>query len=196
MGKKRKTRSDKKRDVKPTVPIELKDNIYRASRLCNMPVKNFAEELCRKGNGSNEVTSQLSPYFVRDVRLSNTVYFGREENEKPPRPRVLSERLSIRFVRQDYQNIELLAYTMSVTPSFAAALLLDKSIRNPAIINELLSDRMDVQSLSENDKLELKKLMKFIRKNNPYEEYHSWGEYLKIIAFEVGDFVVNGWRKE
>ncbi|MDA6082696.1 hypothetical protein OSJ97_24410, partial [Escherichia coli] len=63
VAKDRKTRSDKKRDVKPTISIDLKNCIYRLSYITNTPVKDVIETICEKGLQSRKVMEYLSEYF-------------------------------------------------------------------------------------------------------------------------------------
>ena len=70
--KKRKVRSDKKRDVKPTISSNLKHCIYRLSYITSTPVKDVAETLCEKGLRSRKVMDYLSTYFRRDLKFANT----------------------------------------------------------------------------------------------------------------------------
>ncbi|AIE58946.1 hypothetical protein [Bacillus methanolicus] len=74
--KERRTRSDKKRDVKPTITIQLKECIYRISYITNTPVKDVAETICEAGLVSRKVMDYLSQHFRRPVRLKNTLYMG------------------------------------------------------------------------------------------------------------------------
>ncbi|MDV2888137.1 hypothetical protein RYX45_23525, partial [Alkalihalophilus pseudofirmus] len=72
----RKTRSDKKRDVKPTVSSNLRDCIYRLSYITQTPVKDVVEILCEKGLKSRKVVEYLSQYFRRDFQFINTLFIG------------------------------------------------------------------------------------------------------------------------
>ncbi|MCM3176307.1 hypothetical protein [Cytobacillus horneckiae] len=44
--KKRKTRSDKKKDIKPTINIKLHECINRLSYITNTPVKDVGVHIC------------------------------------------------------------------------------------------------------------------------------------------------------
>ncbi|MCM3068585.1 hypothetical protein M3568_19950 [Priestia flexa] len=74
--KKRKIRSDKKRDVKPSLPIDLKECVYRLSYITNTPVKNVIESICISGLASSKVMDYLSNYFRRGFSFGSTVYMG------------------------------------------------------------------------------------------------------------------------
>ena len=78
----RKVRSDKKVDVKPTLNIELKDAVYRLSYVTRQPVKNVGEELCVLAFHTNEIIIRLVPYFQRDIKIGKTLYMGRADNKQ------------------------------------------------------------------------------------------------------------------
>ncbi|MGN7183209.1 hypothetical protein ACTHRJ_20485, partial [Cytobacillus kochii] len=96
--KKRQTRSDKKKDIKPTISIDLKNCIYQLSYVTNQPVKDIVEILCEKGLQSRKVMEYLSQYFRRDYQFFNTTFFGQLERESLQRkyqsPK--NERVSVR----------------------------------------------------------------------------------------------------
>jgi hypothetical protein len=182
----RRTRSDKKRDVKPTISIHLKECIYRLSYITNTPVKDVGETICEAGLFSRKVLDHLSQHFRRPVRLKNTLFMGdlerpsfqKKDKEGP------CERVTIRFRQSTYENISALAYALDVTPSKATALLLDVSIRNSDFINEYVRDYLK-QHLDDGRMKELKKVMKFINIHNPYEEEISWSTLLSYLFDEM-----------
>ena len=184
--KNRKTRSDKKRDVKPTISSNLKDCIYRLSYITNTPVKDVAEILCVKGLQSRKVIEYLSEYFRREYKFLNTIYMGdpgRESLQGKYQSRK-NERITIRFTQATYENIFSLANALDVTPSKATALLLDASIRNTNLLNayvkRYLHDHIDDIRMKE-----LKQVLKYINKNNPYNEEISWFTLLSMMIEEI-----------
>lgn len=189
----RKVRSDKKRDVKPVIPVLLKKNIYRLSDICDVPVKDIAVILCEEGIQSKEVMGFLKPHFRRDVRLGRTIFFGSLENPSLQRrtDKSLHERITIKFTTEDFEDVAKLAHALDVTPSRATALLLSASVHDPEIIHTLLRKHSKRNQLSEEHQAELKKVMKFINAGNPYKSSIAWSD---MLAY-VGDFVINGWRK-
>jgi len=189
----RKVRSDKKRDVKPVIPVHLKKNIYRLSDICDLPVKDIAVILCAEGIQSKEVMGLLKPNFRRGVRLGNTIYFGSLDNPSLQRKKDKSfhERITAKFTTDDFENIGLLAFALDVTPSRAVAILLSASIRDPDFIHTLMRNYSKRKRLTEEHQTELKKVMKYINSENPYKTVIAWADMLMY----VGDFVVNGWRR-
>lgn len=203
---KRKKRSDKKHEVKPTISIQLKEAISRLSYISSTPVKNVAEEICIKGIITPKVLEHLALNFRRDLKLGTTFYMGDLNRISMQKKTVSSqnERIGIRFKQHDYENLTALAYALDVTPSRATALLLEASIKNSDFINDFFQKYLTTQ-LDGNRMKELKKIMRFINANNPYEEEISWGVMLSVICDEmkvgtksvpeaINDFI-NYWRK-
>ncbi|MGM9988817.1 MAG: hypothetical protein ACI35O_16545 [Bacillaceae bacterium] len=169
--KKRKVRSDKKRDVKPTVSISLKECIDRLSYITNRPIKDISEEICETGLYSRRVIELLAQNFRRNYTFKNTVFIGDLNLESVQKERIkgIKERITMRFTQNTYERINSLSYSLDVTPSKATALLLDATIRNSNFISEFL-DKYVAQELDVNRQRELKAILKFINKNNPYDK--------------------------
>ncbi|MCM3324769.1 hypothetical protein [Cytobacillus kochii] len=190
--KKRKTRSDKKREIKPTISIDLKNCLYRLSYITNQPVKDIVEILCEKGLQSRKVMEYLSQYFRRDYQFFNTTFFGQLERESLQRkyqsPK--NERVSVRFTQLTYEDIRKLSDALDVTPSKATALLLDASVRNANLLNAMVKLFLHEQ-LDQSRMDELKRVMKYVNRNNPYNEEISWFNLLSFIFDEVKDTTTN-----
>lgn len=127
----RKTRSDKKVDVKPTMTLELKNNLYTFSRLCNEPVKDVAEKLVMDAATSKVVIDDICRWFRRDYRYGNTVVVG---NANRPKLKMIyndvTSKVTIRFKREDYDLICNLAHALDLTPTSTAGLLIRVSLKN------------------------------------------------------------------
>ncbi|MCQ6267853.1 hypothetical protein M1K46_19685 [Fictibacillus sp. WQ 8-8] len=184
--KTRKIRSDKKRDIKPTISSHLKDCVYRLSYITNTPVKDVAETICEKGLQSRNVLDYLSQFFRRDLQFLNTVYmgdWGRESLQKKVQSGK-NERITIRFTPATYENIYSLSRALDVTPSKATALLLDAGIRNTHLLNAFVKCYLH-QHIDESRMKELKQVLKYINKNNPYNEEISWFTLLAMIFEDI-----------
>jgi len=190
--KKRKVRSDKKRDVKPTISIELKDCIYRLSYITKIPVKDIVETLCTKGLQSRKVIDHLSHYFRRDYEFKSTLYMGEYEREslQGKFQSGKNERITTRFPQDTYQNISTLAFALDVTPSKATALLLDASVKNTSLVDGIIKLHLSEQ-LDKNRMSELKQVLKYVNANNPYNEELSWMNLISLIMHEVKDNTLN-----
>lgn len=171
MERMRKVRSDKKRDVKPTVPLALKESVDRLCYITNRPIKDIAEEICICGLNSRKVIELLSSNFRRNYTFRNTVMMGDLDRVSLQKERIkgIKERITIRFTQDVYEKINSLSYSLDVTPSRATALLLDGTFRNGEFISQFLEKHI-VQELDVNRQRELKAILKFINKNNPYDK--------------------------
>ncbi|WP_391123517.1 hypothetical protein [Psychrobacillus sp. L3] len=188
----RKVRSDKKRKVSPTIDIHLRESIYRLAYVSNTPVKDIGEAICRSGLLSKQVIEYLSMNFRRPIRLMNTFYMGdlsRSSVQKRSSPDS-TDRITIRFEQQTYNNLAALAYALDVTPSRACALLLGAGIHTTDFLNDFFKDYLHIH-LTDKRMKELEKVMKFLEANNPYKEEISWAVLLSTIYDEMRDGVSN-----
>ena len=189
---KRKVRSDKKRDVKPTISIELKNCIYRLAYVTNTPVKNVVSIICEKGIKSRKVIEYLSQYFRREYKYMNTIYIGdlaRESLQRKSQPGK-NERITTRFTQSLYEDIKVLSDALDVTPTKATAILLDASVRNTNLLNSFVKKFLH-DHIDNNRMKELKLVLKYINKNNPYDEEISWFTLLSMIFEELKDGTIN-----
>lgn len=181
---KRKERSDKKREVRPTISIKLKEEVERLSRILNLPIKDLGAILCNEGLNNKEVVELLSLYFVDEVYLlmEGTLFIGsidhhiltHFEDEE-------TDRISIRFTQNKYTDIELLASHLGVTPSRATAVLIDSALRHVDVIESLIYTHNRRMITDDDTTKELKKFMKFVNDGNPYRE-SSRGSIFKGVT--------------
>lgn len=183
----RKVRSDKKRDVKPFISIELKNCIYRLSYITNTPVQHVIENLCGRAILSRKVIEHLSVQFRRPVRLNNTIYLGDLERPTlPKREPGITERVSTRFTQVTFENIHTLAYALDVSVSRATAVLLKTIILHTDFIDIYVRHYLSLQ-LDDRRMAELKKVLRFINDNNAAEERYSWFVFLSNFIDEIKD---------
>lgn len=190
--KKRKKRSDAKRDVKPTISVDLKDCIYRLAYITNTPVKDVAEIICIKGLQSRSVIEHLSQHFRREFQFMSTLYLGdlsRESLQKKSQTGK-NERITIRFNQgtkdSPYETINRLSDALDVTTAKATALLLEASVRNTNILNAFVKTYLH-GNIDKMRMKELKQVLQYVNKNNPYNEDISWFTLLSMIFEEVKD---------
>ncbi|WP_216667927.1 hypothetical protein [Sporosarcina jiandibaonis] len=200
-------RNDKKRDIKPTVTRELKDCIYRLSFITDTPVKDVIEEILIAGSQRRKVVSYLSQYFLRDVRIANTLYMG-DLNRIPIKKRASTgrnERVSTRVTESMHDSLSALAYAMGCSVSKACALLVDATVRDTDFVNEFAKGYIE-KNVDEERMRELKKVLKYINAGNPFDERISWAALLSHLLEEVqvhaekvqdtvSEFVINHWKK-
>jgi predicted DNA-binding antitoxin AbrB/MazE fold protein len=183
--KKRQQRSDKKRDVKPTIPTKLRECIYRLSYITDTPVKDIAEALCESGLHSKKVIELLSAKFRRDYRKENTFYLGDLSRPSLQKSIIAGDkvRITIRFNQTTYEQINSLAYALDVTVSKATFLLLDASVRNTNFLNRYVKESLRTH-LDESRMRELRQILKFINESNPYEEKITWMGFISYLYQE------------
>lgn len=184
--RRRKIRSDKKVDCKPTITIDLKECIYRLSYITNTPVKDISEAICLSGIQSKPIIDYLSRYFKRDYRFKNTIYIGRLENDTLNKRKygIQTDRISIRFRQEDYEEINRLAYSLAVTPSKATALLLEYTIYKTDFLNRFVKNYLKSE-LDDNRLKQLNEVLKFINDNNPYDERISFMAFYSYLFDEL-----------
>lgn len=184
--KKRRPRSDKKRDIKPTIPVPLKECIERLSYITNTPVKDVSVAICESGLKSKKVIEFLSEGFRRDYRFNQIFFLGDLSKHSLQKEKIagLKERITLRFTSSTYEKINALAYALDVTPSKATALLLDASIRNTNYVNDFVKHHLENQ-LDPGRMKELKEVLKFVNKNNPYNEEVSLAALISHLVDEL-----------
>lgn len=101
------------------------------------PVKDILEAICIYGMKSRDVITILSKHFRRSIKFKNTMFIGHLDNPTMHRfePGVRTSRIGTRLKQRDYETLVTLASALDVTPSRAAALLLDASIRHSDFVN-------------------------------------------------------------
>lgn len=191
----RKVRSDKKRDVKPFIPYQLYDCIHRLAFITELPVKDVAEQLCMIGVTKEPVVDNLSKHFRRDYQFSERLLFRGVHELIPykPFPGMKKRRITTRFTQEFHDHVSVLAHALDLTTASTTAMLLDASIRHYDVITAML-DRHIVnysygRRLPEEKVRQLEAMMKFIKKNNPYDQPVSWYEVFKYFIEEIEQLV-------
>ncbi|MFG6121128.1 hypothetical protein [Thalassobacillus sp. B23F22_16] len=182
----RKTRSDKKRDIKPFIPVELYECFNRTSYVTNTPIKDIGVMVCKRGLYSAAVMELLSNHFRRDYWASNnTMYIG--DSERPPfksQKGIAKQRMTIRFSQSDHDKLSHLAFSLDSSVSSATGLLLETAFKNTDVINAIITSQVK-DELDPNRMKQLREILKFINKNNPYHERITIGEVTSFILEEL-----------
>lgn len=203
----RKVRSDKKESVQPFISIELRDCIYRLSDITDVPVKDILETIIKDAISNKKVMDHVSQNFRRDLRINNTIYMGNINRVSIKKSQVhgKKERVSTRVSGATHEQLKALHYALDCSVAMATALLLDANVKITDIVNRIveqhLNENVDVETMKE-----LRKIMKYIRANNPYDEDISWSALLSYMVDEVKthvekvqdtvtSFVINRWDK-
>ena len=191
MKGKRKVRSDKKRDIKPTIDTRLKETIFRLAFITDTPAKDVAEQICLNALRNKKVLDQLSKNFKRTIQLDNTIYMG-DINRIGVSKQLTSstERMTIRFKQASHGNIATLAYALDSSLSRACALLLELGIRDFDFVNEFVKTYI-VKNVDEERVNELKRIMNYVNVNENDEVTHSWSVLLLFIIEETKETFEN-----
>lgn len=180
----RKVRSDKLKEFKPTIPISLKDSIYRLSTITNIPRQDVAEDMIKYAIYDYKILSSLSLHFKRDLALHNKFYVGRLTNESiKKRETGPCERMTTRLRGEDAEIVSALAYALDVTPTRVSALLLDATMKDRYFINDYVEQYL-ASNITKGQLQELKKLLQFINRHNPSS--HSFAALLSELIDGVG----------
>lgn len=135
--KERKVRSDKKVDVKPTMSLALKSQLYEFAYLCNEPVKDAAQRLCEKGATSEFIIDNIRHWFRRDYHRPFTITKGYLER---PRLKITFQgetgKVTIKFPQESYDLLSKLAFALDLTPTSTATLLIKITLNNHSFMEE------------------------------------------------------------
>lgn len=207
-NKLRKVRMDKKRDIKPTVSKDLKNCIYSLSFITDTPVKDVIEEILKSGVRRKKVISYLSQYFLRDIEVEGTIYFG-DIDRVPVSKRSLygrGERVSTRVTQRMHDTLSAFSYIMGCSISRATALIVDATVRDTEFVNDFCKTYIE-ENVDEERMRELKRVLKYINAGNPFDERISWAALLNHIMEDVthqtdrvqkavSNFMINQWNKK
>lgn len=163
----RKERTDKKRQVAPTISGELKREIERLAYILDRPVKDVGVCLCREGLSERDVVNVLASYFQRgSLRFGSTVYRGNFENPKLGDMTLghRTERVSLRFERADYEDMRLLADLLDATVARAVGFLLGVSLAHKDVIDRMLARYGHRHTLTDDMAAEIKRLDRYVRR--------------------------------
>lgn len=161
--RRRKIRSDKKKQIRPSLNLEIYESIYRLSTITRRPVKDICEILILHGLKSDEILVSLSQYLKRNIQVKNSIYRGHIDNE--PLYDVYTDarrnRVSFTLQMETYDLLYTMAYCFGVSVSKMAAVLLFESLIDIDFIESFLESYLD--SLNDTRKRELRKLLKYIQ---------------------------------
>lgn len=184
--KRRKTRSDKKRDMRPTISTENYECLSRISYITNSPIKQVGETFCKLALITTPIIDSLSGFFLRDYwSTANVLYPGHYDNEKYPVVRKPGRiRVTIRLRQQDYDKIQRLAFSLSITPHATAAILLEKALQTPEIVDAFISHRVR-RELDSRRMRELREVFKYINANQPVSRQITFTAFISAIYESV-----------
>lgn len=183
-SKPRKTRSDKKKEVKATLSIALKNAIHRLSYITNTPIKDVCEKLCHELIIDRKIIDTLSGYFQHEVIYDGTMFRGHYDNVQiAKRFEGKTSIATMTFTRSDYDIIYKIAYALGVSPSRCVALLLDMAMRDINVVNQYIKDYLK-KELSPYELEELKQLISYTNRSNV--NHQTWASFLGYIYEQKG----------
>lgn len=189
---KRKVRIDRKRDIRPTIPISLYDTISRISYVTKTPIKDVGVSLCKKALYTTETIEKLSPFIKRDYWANNHIlYTGDIYNDTFRFKKGLNKRrITMRFMQKDHEKLARLSYSLDMTISSATGTLLYYAIKNTNIVNAYISNKVR-RSLDSQQMKQLKEIHKYINKNSPYTEEVPFSAFIMLLVEEVKETALN-----
>lgn len=199
----RKQRSDKKKDVKVTVDVYLKDAIYRLAYLTQTKVKDACEQMIKFAMTDTDIINSIALHFRRDIRINSALYVGSTSNTRVDmRIQGEKERMSTRLTARDFEVLSAFAYALDVRPARAAAVLIEMTMRDYRFVNNYVKCYLH-SNLDDKQMRELRSILSFINANT--DEHFTWATLLSTIANEVStpiarvkdavnEFVIRSWR--
>lgn len=137
----RKTRSDKKRDIKPTISIEVKDHIYRLSYIMTLPVKDVCELMIKHAIKDESIINRLSKNFQRGIWFNETLFHGSSYNQPITKFEYgPTDRISFRTKKELHDKISALSYSLDCSISRTCAVLLYESLTDREFVNNCVVD--------------------------------------------------------
>lgn len=162
----RKVRTDKKRDVKPTLSNYVKENLYHFAYLTDQPVKDAGFVLIKEGLRDGAIIETFQPLMISNFNLGNHFYFG-DKTREPTKIyyRGHTGKVTIKFTNDVYDELRRLAFAIGLTPTSTAALLIRKTLYNLDFMDEHKNRYFD--HLGKERFLELDKFIRKIRSTIP-----------------------------
>lgn len=125
----RKVRSDKKRDVKPTVSTYIRNNICTLANIVGVSTGDAALILISRGLHNDDVMRLFQPLMLSNFDIDNRIYVGNRENGAVKiNYRGSTVKVSIKFPGDVYEDLRRLAYSIGLTPTTTAALMIRKAM--------------------------------------------------------------------
>lgn len=195
MSEKRAVRSDKKKDVKLSVHTEFKEAIYRLAFITNVSVMDTVESMLKHAIQSKRILDDISPSFVRDIKIDNIIYVGHLDAEKylpTPKANINYVRIKTRLTQNDYHVLATIAYALDVRPARACAILVEETFHSPYFLDNYIKQYLQ-KNITDPQLLELKKIMEYADRDDNYNI--NWASLLSYIMREVKEPVVSTIKK-
>lgn len=187
-----------------SIHTEFKEAIYRLSHLTNVSVMNTVETMLMHSMQSKRILKDLSPYYVRTIKIDNVLYVGHENAERfKPTPVANPNyvRVKTRLKQSDYHALSTIAYGLDVRPSRACAILINEAFHSQYFLDNYIK-RYLMENISDKQLLELKRIMEYVNRDENYNL--NWSNLLSYLMREIqepirtlkenGKFTINIWK--
>lgn len=125
----RKVRSDKKRDVKPTVSTYIRNNICTLANIVGLSTGDAGLILISRGMHNDDVMRTFQPLMISNFNMDNRIYVGnRECGPVKINYRGSVAKVSIKFPSDIFEELRCLAFSIGLPPTTTAALMLRKAM--------------------------------------------------------------------
>lgn len=181
--------------MKLSVHTEFKEAIYRLAFITNVSVMDTVESMLKHAIQSKRILDDISPSFVRDIKIDNIIYVGHLDAEKyPPTPKanINYVRIKTRLTQNDYHVLATIAYALDVRPARACAILVDETFHSPYFLDNYIKQYLK-KNITDPQLLELKKIMEYANRDDNYNI--NWASLLSYIMREVKEPVVSTIKK-
>jgi len=184
MEKRRKVRSDKKHEIKPSILMETYETISHIAYVTNTSMKMVAEYLCEQALVNKDVIDVLSnelryPFTFElshsKIVCPGNIHIQRPRTEREPGP---TKRLCLRFKKDMDQKIHRLAFALGTTPTSATKILLKAALQNTDIVNDYIAKHV-TENLDPERREKLNEIIAYMRRTNSSNEEISW---TKVVA--------------
>lgn len=161
VGSTRKVRTDKKRDVKPTISYYVKESLYDYSSIIEEPVKDAAEKLVEVGLKSETILLLFQPIMIGNYRLENRFFIGNRPLPVKIYYRGATGKVTIKFNQETYEQLRNLAFAIGHPPTSTAALMIRKTLYSYDFMEYFIERHLDY--LDNRRKVELQRFLREMR---------------------------------
>lgn len=183
--KKKQQEEDDQTHVYPTISVALKNNIERLAFILSKSMQDVASELFMCGLDQRELVELFAPHFVGADFLYEKSWFFRNVNAPRVKQSISgpTDRITVKYLDEETaKDVHVFAVLLDVTDAKAMALVLDKAIRHPRAVEAMLQEFNSRKSFDDMVVSELKKLMTFVNKDNPFKRV-SWDNKLMELVY-------------
>ena len=185
MIRKRKERSDKKRDCKPIVPNETYKILDGVSYITSTPLMIVGEYFIIESLSQTSILDKFEHRFVRNFVFSeNLLYRGTNylNQSKVIRLTGLEKRkVHLRLERECYERLSSFAYALDYTPTSAASLLLQIATKNATIVQGYVEAYVE-RNLDIQRKWQLQEVISYINKNSDEDVHYPLASLIGLIV--------------